>query len=71
MLFQKIDLVKYHLSIGESKSGEIMVTETSTYKPCPHDTGWFDTISTWYGRRKVFVCEKCMSILDLKTKRQV
>jgi hypothetical protein len=50
----------------------INLTEiTSTYKPCKHDKGWYDTIGRWWGRQQVFVCEKCMSILDKKTLKRL
>jgi len=44
---------------------------TSTDKPCSHEKGWYDTIGRWWGRQQVFVCEKCMTILDRKTKKRL
>jgi len=40
--------------------------------PCEHRNGWYRTIpARFFGRRDVFVCTDCGSVLDPETKRKV
>lgn len=40
--------------------------------PCKHLNGTYRSIpARWFGRRTVFVCGDCESVLDAKTKRKV
>jgi len=51
--------------------GPIESTNTFTAKanPCNHDTGWFHTVNVWIFTKRIFVCEKCFTVLDAKEKK--
>ncbi len=42
---------------------------TAEANPCKHDTGWYHTIHMWIFSKRIFVCEKCFTVLDATRKK--
>ncbi len=38
----------------------------SNSKPCPHHTGWFSSIDTFWGRNNFFWCDLCHNPIKIK-----
>ncbi len=57
--------------INIHKEGEVEASSTFTVEanPCKHDTGWYHTIEFWIFSKRIFVCEKCFTVLDAKRKK--
>ena len=34
--------------------------------PCTHRNGWYQTVSFWIFRKRVFLCLDCERIIDMK-----
>lgn len=53
------------------KEGEIDSSSSFTVgaNPCKHDTGWYHTIWVWIFYKRIFVCEKCFTVLDATRKK--
>lgn len=50
---------------------DVTASHTACANPCKHDTGNFHTIRFWIFSKRIFVCEKCFTVLDAKTMREI
>ena len=57
--------------INIHKEGEIdsSSTYTAPANPCKHDKGWYHTIEFWIFSKRIFICEKCFTVLDATRKK--
>jgi hypothetical protein len=54
------------LTYGKHNPDYSMTTFTVSPNKCNHDTGWFHTIHFWIFHKRIFVCEKCFTVLEEK-----